>query len=127
MLFFLLLAFLFHRFILSLFAPLSIRLWLWWHPRTVYGAKQARILTPLLAKAAGKPVLFTAQGLGIFARVCQDSQALGQVWLEGLLRAMLATLTERYRDLKGPEDLKAVLQFQLDNSQGDEDYMFMRP
>lgn len=93
MLFFLLLAFLFHRFILSLFAPLSIRLWLWWHPRTVYGAKQARILTPLLAKAAGKPVLFTAQGLGIFARVCQDSQALGQVWLEGLLRAMLATGT----------------------------------
>lgn len=44
-----------------------------------------------------------------------------------LLRAMLATLAERYRDLKGPEDLKAVLQYQLDNSQGDEDYMFMRP
>lgn len=47
--------------------------------------------------------------------------------VEGLLRAMLATLAERYRDLRGPDDLRAVLQFQLDNAQGDEDYMFMRP
>ena len=86
-------ALVFHREIRALCAPLSIRLWLWWHPRTMYGAKQARILTPLLAKAAGKPVLFTAQGLGIFARVCKDPQALGNVWLEGLLRAMLATGT----------------------------------
>jgi len=46
---------------------------------------------------------------------------------DDLLRAMLATLAERYRDLKGPDDLRAVLQFQLDNAQGDEDYMFMRP
>lgn len=46
---------------------------------------------------------------------------------EGLLRAMLATLAERYRDLRGSDDLRAVLQFQLDNAQGDEDYMFMRP
>ncbi|MDZ7670025.1 MAG: hypothetical protein U5Q16_11625 [Gammaproteobacteria bacterium] len=44
-----------------------------------------------------------------------------------LLRAMLATLAERYRDLKGPEDLRAVLQYQIDNAQGDEDHMFMRP
>jgi hypothetical protein len=62
----------------------------------------------------------------------QIEAAIGQaeaagVDAETLLRAMLATLAERYRDLKGPEDLKAVLQFQLDNSQGDEDYMFMRP
>ena len=46
---------------------------------------------------------------------------------ETLLRALLATLAERYRALKGPDDLRAVLQFQLDNAQGDEDYMFMRP
>lgn len=44
-----------------------------------------------------------------------------------LLRAMLATLAELYRDLKGPDDLRAVLQYQLDNAQGDEDHMFMRP
>lgn len=58
--------------------------------------------------------------------------ALGRAEADGidadtLLRAMLATLAERYRDLKGPDDLRAVLQYQLDNSQGDEDYMFMRP
>jgi hypothetical protein len=46
---------------------------------------------------------------------------------ETLLRALLATMVERYRDLKGPNDLKAVLQYQLDNCRGDEDYMFMRP
>lgn len=46
---------------------------------------------------------------------------------EVVLRAMLATLAERYRDLKGPDDLRAILQYQLDNAQGDEDYMFMRP
>lgn len=46
---------------------------------------------------------------------------------DDLLRAMLATLAERYRIMKGPEDLRAVLQFQIDNSEGDEDYMFMRP
>jgi len=46
---------------------------------------------------------------------------------EVLLRALLATLTERYRELKGVEDLRAVLQFQLENCRGDEDYMFMRP
>jgi hypothetical protein len=44
-----------------------------------------------------------------------------------LLRALLAILAERYRDLKGADDLRAVLQYQLDNAQGDEDYMFMRP
>lgn len=44
-----------------------------------------------------------------------------------LLRAVLATLAERYRELKGADDLRAVLQYQLDNAQGDEDYMFMRP
>ena len=74
-------------------APLLVRLWLWWHPRTRYGAKQARILIPLLATAKRKnaPVLFTAQGLGVFARVCRDPQTLGTVWLEGLLRAMVVT------------------------------------
>ena len=46
---------------------------------------------------------------------------------ETLLRALLATLAERYRALKGPDDLRSVLQFQLDNAEGDEDYMFMRP
>lgn len=46
---------------------------------------------------------------------------------ETVLRAVLATLVERYREIKGVEDLRAVLQFQLDNCRGDEDYMFMRP
>ncbi|MBX3707704.1 MAG: hypothetical protein KF911_13825 [Pseudomonadales bacterium] len=44
-----------------------------------------------------------------------------------VLRALLATLAERYRELKGTDDLRAVLQFQLDNCRGDEDHMFMRP
>ncbi len=91
------LALLFHRELRALLAPLTIRLWLWWQPRTVYGAKQARILTPVLAEAHGEHVLFTAQGLGVFARVCKDPQALGTVWLEGLLRAMLATGTPAHR------------------------------
>jgi hypothetical protein len=56
-----------------------------------------------------------------------NQAASGGVDAEALLRALLATLTERYRELKGPDDLRAVLQFQLDNAQGDEDYMFMRP
>lgn len=55
-----------------------------------------------------------------------DGEGAG-VDADTLLRAMLATLAERYRDVKGPEDLRSVLQFQLDNAQGDEDYMFMRP
>lgn len=46
---------------------------------------------------------------------------------ETLLRALLATMVERYRDLKGADDLRAVLQYQLDNCRGDEDYLFMRP
>lgn len=46
---------------------------------------------------------------------------------ETVLRAVLATLVERYRELKGVDDLRAVLQYQLDNCRGDEDYMFMRP
>ena len=46
---------------------------------------------------------------------------------EATLRALLGTVAERYRELKGPDDLKAVLQYQLDNAQGDEDYEFMRP
>ena len=44
-----------------------------------------------------------------------------------VLRAVLSTLVERYRELKGVEDLRAVLQFQMENCRGDEDYMFMRP
>lgn len=46
---------------------------------------------------------------------------------EMVLRALLASLVERYRDLRGVEDLKAVLQYQLDNARGDEDHEFMRP
>ena len=46
---------------------------------------------------------------------------------EATLRALLGTVAERYRELKGADDLRAVLQYQLDNSQGDEDYEFMRP
>jgi len=46
---------------------------------------------------------------------------------ELLLRALLGSLCEAYRERMGPEDLKAILQFQLDNAQGDEDYAFMRP
>jgi len=46
---------------------------------------------------------------------------------EVVLRAVLATLTEKYRELRGADDLRAILRFQLENSQGDEDYMFMRP
>ncbi len=44
-----------------------------------------------------------------------------------VLRAVLGTLVERYRELKGVDDLRAVLQYQMDNCRGDEDYMFMRP
>jgi hypothetical protein len=43
------------------------------------------------------------------------------------LRAMLGTIVERYRELKGVDDVKAVLQYQLENCRGDEDYAFMRP
>lgn len=51
----------------------------------------------------------------------------GGVDEELLLRALLGSVSEAYRNLKGPDDLRAVLQFQLDNAQGDEDYAFMRP
>lgn len=46
---------------------------------------------------------------------------------EAVLRALLGLLAERYRELKGPDDLRAILEYQRDNAQGDEDYMFMRP
>lgn len=46
---------------------------------------------------------------------------------ELLLRALLGSLSEAYRERQGPDELRAVLQFQLDNAQGDEDYEFMRP
>jgi hypothetical protein len=46
---------------------------------------------------------------------------------ESVLRALLGTLVECYRDLQGVDDLKAVLQYQLDNARGDEDHEFMRP
>lgn len=62
----------------------------------------------------------------------QVDAALEAARAEGLdadvvLRAVLATLVERYRELKGVDDLRAVLQYQMDNCRGDEDYMFMRP
>lgn len=44
-----------------------------------------------------------------------------------LLRAILGTLAEQYRDLKGADDLRKVLQYELDNAGGDVDYEFMRP
>ena len=46
---------------------------------------------------------------------------------EMVLRALLSTLVERYRALRGVDDLKAVLQYQIDNVRGDEDFEFMRP
>jgi hypothetical protein len=57
----------------------------------------------------------------------QTEAAEAGVDIDTLLRAMLATLAERYRDAMGADDLRAILQYQLDNAQGDEDYMFMRP
>ena len=47
--------------------------------------------------------------------------------LEAALRAVIGEAVERYRDLKGVDDLRAVLQYQLDNASGHEDYEFMRP
>ena len=44
-----------------------------------------------------------------------------------LLRAMLGTLVEKYRELAGVEDTKNVLQYQLENASGDDDIAFMRP
>lgn len=46
---------------------------------------------------------------------------------ETTLRALLGTITENYRELKGPGDLKAVLQFELHNASGSEEYEFTRP
>ena len=46
---------------------------------------------------------------------------------EVTLRALLSVVAERYRDLRGVDDLRAVLSYQLDNARGDEDYEFMRP
>lgn len=46
---------------------------------------------------------------------------------ELLLRALLGSVSEAYRSCRGPDDLREVLQFQLNNAQGDEDYEFMRP
>ncbi|MCZ6709351.1 MAG: hypothetical protein O7B25_03200 [Gammaproteobacteria bacterium] len=46
---------------------------------------------------------------------------------EATLRALLSIVAERYRDLRGIDDLRAVLNYQLDNVRGDEDYEFMRP
>jgi len=46
---------------------------------------------------------------------------------ETVLRALVTTCVEHYRDAFGPAAVKDMLQFQLDNCQGDEDYMFMRP
>ncbi len=51
----------------------------------------------------------------------------GGIAEEMVLRALLSTLVERYREIKGVDDLQAVLQYQLDNVRGDEDHEFMRP
>lgn len=44
-----------------------------------------------------------------------------------LLRAIIGTVAEHYRALKGVSDLEAVLQYELDNASGEEDHEFMRP
>lgn len=46
---------------------------------------------------------------------------------ELLLRALMGSLVERYRELRGVDDLRAILQYQMDNVRGDEDHEFMRP
>jgi len=46
---------------------------------------------------------------------------------ETVLRALVTTCVEQYRDAFGAAAVKDMLQFQVDNCQGDEDYMFMRP
>lgn len=43
------------------------------------------------------------------------------------LSALLGTTTERYRELKGASDLRAVLQYELHNASGSEEYEFTRP
>ncbi len=43
------------------------------------------------------------------------------------LRALLGTITEKYRELKGVSDLKAILQYELHNASGTEEYEFTRP
>lgn len=62
----------------------------------------------------------------------QLEAALAEAAAEGvdeelLLRALLGSVSEAYRERKGPDDLREVLRFQLNNAQGDEDYEFMRP
>jgi len=56
-----------------------------------------------------------------------DAASAAAIEEELLLRALLGKLCEAYRERKGPDDLREILRFQLDNAQGDEDYMFMRP
>jgi hypothetical protein len=57
---------------------------------------------------------------------CRQARA-GGVDEELLLRALIGSVVERYRTLKGVDDLRAVLTYQLENVRGDEDHEFMRP
>lgn len=41
--------------------------------------------------------------------------------------ALLVTLVETYKELRGMDDTRDALQFQLDNLRDDLDYEFMRP
>ena len=65
------------------------------------------------------------------ARATLDSalnEAAGSgVDAETLLRALIATAAERYQDGEGVPATRSMLEFQLANCAGDEDYEFMRP
>ena len=83
--------------------------------------------TPALFHEQGRPSLsaYSISREQVDAALAAAAEA--NIDAEATLRALLGTVAERYRDLKGADDLRAVLQYQLDNSQGDEDYEFMRP
>ena len=68
---------------------------------------------------------YTIAGNNLQAALAEAAQS--NVDEELLLRALLGSICEAYRERMGPDDLRAILKFQLDNSQGDEDYAFMRP
>ncbi|MEM1228998.1 MAG: hypothetical protein AAGI15_00550 [Pseudomonadota bacterium] len=46
---------------------------------------------------------------------------------ESLLRALIATAVTAYREDRGVADTRSMLEFQLTNCAGDEDFEFMRP
>lgn len=46
---------------------------------------------------------------------------------ETVLRAVVATVMEQYRERYGTDKTREMLEFQLFNAGGDEEYHFMRP